>query len=236
MATTRLIIFDCDGVLIDSEIVVCRLVGEAMTRLGHPLSTVEVIRRFAGRPEREMIAEIERDWGRSVPPEYFAEMKELVVEAYRTELRAVSGVAEVLDWLKIPICVASSSAPEELRLGLETVGLLPRFGSNLISAIYVAHGKPAPDVFIYAAGWMRTPIAECVVVEDSLPGVRAARAAGLRVFGFTGGSHCPPGHDVLLLEAGGERVLHEFAELESLLTSDGPDPRVELETRGMRVA
>jgi HAD superfamily hydrolase (TIGR01509 family) len=217
MIEPRLIIFDCDGVLIDSEIVVCRLVSEAFTRLGHPLSLEEVIRRFAGRPEREMIAEIERDWGRPVPVEYFDHIRAATAEAYATELRAVPGVAEVLDRIRIPIFVASSSYPEKLRLGLESVGLADRFDSNLVSATFVAHGKPEPDVFIYAAGWMRTPIRDCVVIEDSLPGVRAARAAGLRVFGFVGGSHCVPGHRERLLEAGAEATMERFADLEGLL-------------------
>lgn len=139
-----------------------------------------------------MSAEIERDWGRPVPAAYFDEMKGLVAEAYRTELRAVPGVAEVLGRLRIPICVASSGAPGKLRLGLEAAGLLRPFGTDLVSTSPVAQGKPAPDIFIYAAGWMRTPIPDCLEIEDSIPGVRAARAAGLRVFGFTGGSHCPP--------------------------------------------
>src|SRR3954451_13803532 len=95
--TPSLIIFDCDGVLIDSEIVVCRLVSEGFTRLGHPLSLDEVIRRFAGRPGPEMIEEIERDWRRQAPPEYFEEMRTRVAEAYRTELRSVPGVVETLD-------------------------------------------------------------------------------------------------------------------------------------------
>ena len=217
MKPTDLIIFDCDGVLIDSEIVVCRLVSEAMTRLGHPLTLDEVIRRFAGRPEPEMIAEIERDWGRPVPPEYFVEIRSSIADAYATELRAVPGVAEVLERIRIPICVASSSYPEKLKLGLETVGLYRRFALNLVSATFVAQGKPAPDVFIYAAGWMRTPIANCLVIEDSIPGVLSARSAGLRVFGFIGGSHCPPEHRDRLLGAGAERVIEEFHELESLL-------------------
>src|SRR4051794_19194577 len=153
MNQPKLIIFDCDGVLIDSEIVVCRLVGETFTRMGHPLTLEEVIRRFAGRPEREMIAEIERDWGRPVPPEYFPEIKELVARAYATELRAVEGVRETLERIRIPVCVASSSDPHKLRLGLEAVGLDRRFGANLVSATFVAKGKPEPDVFIYAAGW-----------------------------------------------------------------------------------
>jgi HAD superfamily hydrolase (TIGR01509 family) len=176
-----------------------------------------VIRRFAGRPEREMIAEIERDWGRPVPSEYFDEIRSATSEAYSTELRAVPGVCETLARIRIPVCVASSSYPEKLRLGLESVGLYDRFDSNLVSATFVAHGKPEPDVFIYAAGWMRTPIRDCVVIEDSLPGVRAARAAGLRVIGFVGGSHCAPGHRGILLDAGAEAVLEKFEDLRTLL-------------------
>ena len=217
MSDPKLVIFDCDGVLIDSEIVVCRLVSEAFTRLGHPLALEVVIRRFAGRPEREMIAEIEHDWGRPVPSEYFEQIRAATAAAYATELRAVPGVRETLERIRIPVCVASSSDPEKLRLGLEAVGLHHRFDANLVSATFVAHGKPAPDVFIYAAGWMRTPIRDCVVVEDSLPGVRAARAAGLRVFGFVGGSHCAPGHGGRLLESGAEAVLERFEDLERLV-------------------
>ena len=217
MEANELIIFDCDGVLIDSEIVVCRLVGEEFTRLGYPITLEQVIDRFAGRPEREMIAEIEQDWGRAVPAEYFERIRELVTEAYATELRAIAGVADVLERIQIPICVASSSYPEKLKLGLETAGLYERFGPNLVSASWVAQGKPAPDVFIYAAGWMRTPIAHCVVIEDSIPGTRAARSAGMRVFGFTGGSHCPPGHGERLREAGAEQIFNSFEDLEAHL-------------------
>lgn len=217
MTPTNLIIFDCDGVLIDSEIVVCRLVSEAMTGMGHELTLEDVIRRFAGRPEPEMIAEIERDWGRPVPPEYFTRMRSSIAEAYATELRAVDGVPEVLQRIQIPVCVASSSYPEKLKMGLEAVGLYRRFAPNLVSAKFVARGKPAPDVFIYAAGWMKTPIAECLVIEDSVPGVQSARAAGLRVFGFVGGSHCPPEHADRLLEAGAELVMSDLHELQTHL-------------------
>ncbi|HEX8297983.1 MAG TPA: HAD family hydrolase [Rubricoccaceae bacterium] len=214
-----LLIFDCDGVLIDSEIVVCRLVGEELTRLGYPASTDEVIRRFAGRPEREMVADIEADWGQRLPSEFFARVKARTEAAYATELRAVPGVAEALDGLRVPVCVASSSYPEKLRLGLDSVGLLDRFGPDVISAYVVAHGKPAPDVFIYAAGWMRAPVKECLVVEDSTHGVHAARSAGMRVLGFTGGRHCGPGHGERLLEAGAERVFNDFRELTGLVAS-----------------
>ena len=221
---TELIIFDCDGVLIDSEVVVCRLTGEELTRLGYPVTADEVAERYAGRPEHEMIADIERDWGRAVPEEYFGRIRRRIERAYSTELRAIPGTAEALDRIRIPVCVASSSYPEKLKLGLEAVGLHERFAPNLISASFVAHGKPAPDVFIYAAGWMRTPIPDCLVIEDSIPGVRAARDAGIRVFGFTGGGHCLPEHGRRLMEAGAELVIDDLRELDSRLpvASRGP--------------
>jgi HAD superfamily hydrolase (TIGR01509 family) len=212
-----LIIFDCDGVLIDSEIVVCRLTGEELTRLGFPITTEEVIRRFAGRPEREMIAEVEGDWGRSVPMEYFTRMKQRVEHSYATELRIMPGIAELLERLQVDVCVASSAYPAKLKLGLDTVGLYEAFAPDIVSASYVARGKPAPDVFIYAAGSMRTPAANCLVIEDSVPGVQAAIAAGMRVFGFTGGRHCDAAHGERLLAAGAEKVMQSFAEFEDLL-------------------
>jgi HAD superfamily hydrolase (TIGR01509 family) len=217
MSSTQLVIFDCDGVLIDSEIVVCRLVAEELTHLGYPQTLDDVIRRFAGRPEREMVAEIESDWRQTLPTEFFSRVKTRMEAAYASELRAVAGVAKTLDKLRLPFCVASSSYPEKLRLGLQSVGLLEHFESNVISAYTVAHGKPAPDVFIYAAGWMRKAVAECLVIEDSTHGVHAARSAGMRVFGFVGGKHCGPNHGEKLLEAGAELVFDDFCELVGLL-------------------
>jgi HAD superfamily hydrolase (TIGR01509 family) len=217
LGRTELVIFDCDGVLIDSEIVVCRLTSEELTRLGYPISTGEVIERYAGRPEHEMIADIEGNWGQTVPAEYFGQIRRRIDHAYSAELRAMPGVADVLERIRIPICVASSSYPEKLKLGLETVGLYRRFAPNLVSASFVARGKPAPDVFIYAAGWMRTPIPGCLVIEDSVPGVHAARSAGMRVFGFTGGGHCSPGYGPRLVDAGAELVINDFRELDGFL-------------------
>ena len=212
-----LVVFDCDGVLIDSEIVVCRLTAEELTRLGYAIATSEVIRRFAGRPEREMLAEIEAEWGRPVPAAYSAAMTARVAHAYAHELQVMPGAAELLRRLRVEVCVASSSHPEKLRLGLETVGLHDRFAPHVVSASLVAHGKPAPDVFVFAAGWMRTPVAQCLVIEDSVPGVQAARAAGMRVIGFAGGSHCGAGHGERLLAAGAEQVVARFEELDALV-------------------
>ena len=213
----ELIIFDCDGVLIDSEIVVCRLTSEELSRVGYQISTRQVIQRFAGRPEREMIAEIEAEWGRPVPDRYFTAMRTRVGHAYGSELQAMPGVASLLDRLRIAVCVASSSDPAKLRLGLETVGLYGRFAPQVVSGSYVTHGKPAPDVFVFAAGWMRTPVASCVVIEDSVPGVRAGVAAGMRVFGFAGGGHCDEGHRDRLLAAGAEQVMNRLGDLRALL-------------------
>ena len=212
-----LLIFDCDGVLVDSEIIVCTAVSEELTRLGYPITPEQVVRRFAGRPEREILAEIAGDWGRPVPPEYFSAMKARVAYAFENDLQAVAGTHAVLEALRLPRVVASSSAPAKLEQGLRFVGLDRFFAPNILSVHRVAHGKPAPDVFIYAAGWMRTPVAGCLVLEDSEPGVRAARAAGMRVWGFTGGSHCGPGHGESLLAAGAERVLGHMDQLPQAL-------------------
>lgn len=214
-----LVVFDCDGVLIDSEILVCRLTAEELTRLGFPIGIEEVIERFAGRPEREMVAEIARDWGRPVPDAYFAAMRTRTEQVYASELQIMPGIADALTRMRAAICVASSSHPTKLADGLRSVGLYDRFAPNIVSASSVAHGKPAPDVFIYALGWMRRTTRECVVIEDSVPGVQAAVAAGLRTFGFTGGSHCRPGHRDRLLAAGAERVFADFAELDALAPS-----------------
>ena len=217
MPETELIIFDCDGVLIDSEMMVCTMCSEELTGLGYPITPQEVIERYAGRPEPEILAHIAEDWGRPVPAAYREAMKRRIHHAFTSELKAIAGVAATLDKLGVPICVASSSAPEKLKMGLSFVGLYQYFAPHVVSAAYVAHGKPAPDVFIYAAGSMHTPVQSCLVIEDSLPGVRAACAAGMRVFGFTGGSHCLAGHAERLLEAGAERVLSAMSELEDAL-------------------
>jgi HAD superfamily hydrolase (TIGR01509 family) len=219
MSDIDLIIFDCDGVLIDSEMLVCTLVSEELTRLGYPITPEQVVERYAGRPEREILALIAADWGQPVPPAYKEATTRRIREAFTSELQAIPEVAATLARISIPICVASSSGPEKLKLGLSFVSLYDYFAPNVVSAAYVAHGKPSPDVFIYAAGTMHTPVNRCLVIEDSLPGVRAAVAAGMRVFGFTGGSHCPPGHAARLLESGAERVLEAMGELEQALPS-----------------
>jgi HAD superfamily hydrolase (TIGR01509 family) len=216
MERIEAIIFDCDGVLIDSEILVCRIAAEELTHLGYPITTEEVIRRFAGRPDHEMRAEIESEWGKPLPEEYVQRVNARTEESYSSELRAIEGVAELLAQLRLPVCVASSSFPAKLRLGLETVGLYEFFAPNVISASSVSRGKPEPDVFLYAAGWMRTPPRNCLVIEDSTAGVQSAKRAGMRVFGFEGGAHCAAGHKQRLMDAGAEQVFRHMSELPAL--------------------
>ena len=216
-----LLIFDCDGVLIDSEILVCDITGQELRRLGYSITLDEVIDRFAGRPEAEMVAEIELDWGRPIPASYFQSMRQRVEEAYATELRIMPGIVDLLGRVPIDVCVASSSYPAKLALGLRSVGLYDRFAPNIVSASFVQHGKPAPDIFIYASGWMHRTTQNCLVIEDSVHGVRAAVSAGMRVIGFVGGQHCRPVQRERLLAAGAESVIGSFDEFDQLLSGRG---------------
>jgi len=220
-AGVSLVIFDCDGVLIDSEILVCDITGQELRRLGYQITLDEVIDRYAGRPEAAMIAEIELDWGRPVPESFFQAMRQRVEQAYATELRVMPGIVDLLGRLPVDFCVASSSYPAKLALGLRSVGLYDRFAPNIVSASFVHHGKPAPDIFVFASGWMHRAVQECLVIEDSVPGVRAAVSAGMRVIGFVGGRHCPPPHRERLLAAGAQSVIGSFDELDPLLLPAG---------------
>lgn len=207
------LIFDCDGVLIDSETLVCRIAAQELTAMGYAITTEQVIARFAGRPDHEMRAEIERDWGQPLPGDYRERVNARTVDAYATELRIMPGLMEALEQIDVPVAVASSSFPDKLRLGLEVVGLYERFMPNVISGTLVAHGKPRPDVFLFAAGWLRISPMRCLVVEDSVAGVTAAVAAGMHVLGFVGGSHCDEGHAERLLAAGARSVFADMTDL-----------------------
>lgn len=213
-----LVIFDCDGVLIDSEPLACRIDAEELTACGFPISAAEVARRFTGVPANEMRTAIEAEWGRPLPPGYEPAVAARIERAFRIGLEPLPGVPALLAGLAMPRCVASSSAPAKLRLGLEVTGLLDLFEPDLFSAAMVARGKPAPDLFLFAAERMGgiSP-ARTVVIEDSLAGVQAGVAAGMTVIGFLGGSHCPPGHADTLSRAGAASLVRSHAELAILL-------------------
>ena len=182
-----LVIFDCDGVLVDTERIAVRIDVIVLAELGWPMTEAEVVERFMGRSDEEMTAEIEAHLGRRLPASWEEPFRHLYRQAFEAELEPVAGVVEALDAIAIPTCVASSGTHEKIRFTLGLTGLYERFAGRIFSVSDVARGKPAPDLFLHAAGRMGVPPAQCAVVEDSRYGVEAARAAGMRAFGYAGG-------------------------------------------------
>lgn len=182
-----LVIFDCDGVLVDSERLAVRIEGAALAELGLKLSEAELVERFVGTTDGYFRRAVEAELGRPLPEDWDAVMGERYREAYRSELAAVDGVLEALAAIKQPTCVASNGSHAKMRFTLGITGLHDRFAGRIFSAYDVARGKPAPDLFLHAAEQMGFQPQRCVVVEDSTNGVAAARAAGMHVFAYAGG-------------------------------------------------
>jgi HAD superfamily hydrolase (TIGR01509 family) len=186
---TGLVLFDCDGVLVDSEPIALRLLVSTLAAAGVTLTPAEADDLFLGRSlasTREIVA---RDYGLIVTDAALDDMRRALYAAFRAELRPIPHVAEVIDALPCPFAVASSSQPERIELSLRVTGLWPRFEGRAFSATMVARGKPAPDLFLHAARSLGYAPDACLVVEDSPAGIEAAKAAGMRVVAFTGGSH-----------------------------------------------
>jgi HAD superfamily hydrolase (TIGR01509 family) len=214
----ELIIFDCDGVLIDSEAIACRTDSACLAEIGIAMSAEQIMDRYLGISADTMCADIEQRQGRALPPDFAETLRLRVAAAFETELMPMVGVEAALDALPQRRCVASSSAPERLRHSLSLAGLLHRFAPHVFSATQVARGKPAPDLFLFAAASMHADSAACMVIEDSVPGVQAAVAAGMRVIGFTGGGHCRPGHAERLLAAGAAAIADDMRRLPALVS------------------
>jgi HAD superfamily hydrolase (TIGR01509 family) len=183
----ELVIFDCDGVLVDNERIAVRVDALVLARLGWPLTEADVIERFVGRSEEYMVAEIESYLGRRLEQGWGADFADLYREAFEKDVRPVDGIEEALDGIPVPTCVASSSSHERIGYMLDLAGIRNRFAGRIFSASEVANGKPAPDLFLHAAERMGAEPRACGVVEDSRWGVEAARAAGMRAFGYAGG-------------------------------------------------
>jgi HAD superfamily hydrolase (TIGR01509 family) len=183
----ELVIFDCDGVLIDSERLAVKVHVVVLRELGWPLSEAEVIERFMGRSDRDTEAAIEAHLGHKLPDGWAQRLELLYEQAFAAELAPVEGVVEALDRITLPTCIASSGTHEYLRYTLGLTGLYERFAGRIFSAEDVARGKPAPDLFLHAVERMAASPEGCVVVEDSRFGVEAARAAGMRALAFAGG-------------------------------------------------
>ena len=190
MTRPGLVIFDCDGVLVDTERLTVGVEARVLTELGWPHTAEEVVARWMGRSSAAQLADLEDRLGAASTRTFDERTTAELLETFERELTAVEGIVVLLDHLEaagVPTCVASSGTHERMRRTLGITGLYDRFAGRIYSATEVEHGKPAPDLFLHAAGRMRAEPSACVVVEDSVYGVRAGVVAGMTVYGFAGG-------------------------------------------------
>jgi len=218
---TELVIFDCDGVLVDSEPLSIRVLIETMRDLGLTLTEADCYQRFLGRSLSSLKTTLRDSYHRTITDQQLAAMRERLYEVYRAELKPIDGIFPVLAALGLPCCVASSSLPDRIRISLELTGLAHHFGSHVFSATMVDHGKPAPDLFLYAAAQMGAAPERCIVIEDSPAGIEAAHRAGMRAFAFVGGSHAAPaGLRATIASLRPEAIFDRMDELPALISSN----------------
>jgi HAD superfamily hydrolase (TIGR01509 family) len=207
-----LVIFDCDGVLVDSEVLAVEIDRRVLADLGWQLSIDEIVEKFVGKSSATFTAHLEEHLGYRLPADWEDKYTPWYYEAFDTRLQSVEGIEDALDRIPTTTCVASSGDHEKIRRTLGLTNLLPRFDRRIFSATEVAHGKPAPDLFLFAAERMGVAPERCVVIEDSKYGVRAAHTAGMHAFGYAGG--LTPAE---WLATEGATVFTEMAELPDLL-------------------
>jgi HAD superfamily hydrolase (TIGR01509 family) len=208
----------CNGVLVDSEPIAAAVAAEEFTRVGIPLTPELVLRFFFGRRPADMIAMVETAGNCKLPPSFAGRLTAATVARLRADLRPVPHAAYALTWLRGPKCVASSSTPDRIRASLETAGLA-RFFDYVFSAADVPNGKPAPDLFLHAAGRMGVEPRDCIVVEDSPAGVSAAKAAGMNAIGFVGGSHAHGELGGALIAAGARTIVADLRHLKGTVVA-----------------
>ena len=214
----ELIIFDCDGVLVDSEPIANRILTYMLNELGLPISYEETLRSFVGRSMSSCVQIIEERLGRSVPVDFVRSYNARSFAAFEEELQPIPGVVEALQRIRFPVCVASSASHEKMRATLGVTGLLQQFEGRMFSATEVGRGKPDPALFLHAARQMSAAPQACAVVEDTVVGVQAGLAAGMEVFGFA------RAEDPEALVEAGARVFSDMADLADLLEAHGSSP------------
>ena len=210
MGRISLVIFDCDGVLIDSEIISATVLVEQLQREGIAADLPFVFKNCLGRSFPAVADNVARFSGRALPPDFEGRYRTALLQRFEADLQPMPGIVAVLDNLAVPYCVATGSGSERATRSIDIAGLTNRVGERLFTASMVEHGKPAPDLFLLAARGMEAPAAECLVVEDSDLGVQAARAAGMRVWRFNGGGHFAAGYTI---PPGGAKPDREFADM-----------------------
>lgn len=178
------VIFDCDGTLVDSELLANETLVEYATELGVPISIDEALENYVGGRMADCVDDMQKRLGRELPDSFVPELRARMAKRFRRDLQAVEGAAETLAALQVPFCVASSGPPEKIELSLRVTGLLPWFENRIFSAYDIGYWKPDPRLFLHAANAMGISPDRCAVVEDSLPGVQAGIAAGMVTFAF----------------------------------------------------
>ena len=209
------LIFDFDGVIADSEAIANTVLAETVTELGHATTLDQALARYMGRRWSELVAEIEAAIGRPPPDNFSDQLKLATLDRFRTDLKEVSGATNFIRrFAHIPRCIASSSSLDRLQLCLSVLALEAEFGNHVFSADMVARGKPHPDIFLYAASKLGVKPSECLVIEDSAGGIRAAIAAGMTAVGLCAASHIRDGHDRKLRNAGAVHLAQSWSDVE----------------------
>jgi HAD superfamily hydrolase (TIGR01509 family) len=213
-----LVIFDCNGVLVDSEPIAAAVLADAFERIGIAVTAEVILRRFRGRRPADVFAAVAAATNIRIPPDFPGEVATGTLRRLRAELRPVTHSAHALTWIRGPKAVASSSSPERIRLSLEITGLIRFFEDRLYSAASMRLGKPAPDLFLQTAARSGVDPSQCIVVEDSAPGIAAAVAAGMTPVGFVGGSDTPGRLAAELSARGARTVVADMRVLKGAIT------------------
>ncbi|WP_375610091.1 MULTISPECIES: HAD family hydrolase [unclassified Bartonella] len=221
MPQIDLIIFDCDGVLVDSEYLAAKIGSQLLKQTGYEISPEELSERFAGLIFRDILKQVEQETEKPISAHLIDQMADIFRTQIKTELRALDDVREAVEIIqtRYPYCICSNAKSIDIKEMLTTVGLYELFEGKIFSAPEVGtkKTKPAPDIFLFAAKQLQVEPQNTIVIEDSIHGVHAAKAAGMRAIGFTGGSHSYLGHSNALAEAGAETVIAKHAHLGEVL-------------------
>ncbi len=214
----KLIIFDCDGVLIDSEILACTVETEYMNDLGYTITLDEYMDRYMGKSFAECINDLISAGIKFDQEEFTNKSKnKIYTPEFMDKLNALDGIHTLLDNVSNPFCIASGSSMERLRHTLKITNLLDYFDGKIFSAELVQNSKPAPDIFLYAAEKMGYTPDNCIVIEDSINGVKAGIAAGMTTYGFVGASHMDNARANGLVEVGAQKLFYSMGELAKFL-------------------
>jgi HAD superfamily hydrolase (TIGR01509 family) len=218
---TDLVIFDCDGVLVDSEIIAARVEAQLLTAAGFEVTPEEISETYAGLTFKDIMLRVEQVAGIPLQATMLDQAEALIDKRLAQEVRAIDGAHDAIAAMTGKRCICSNSSPERLDLMLTATRLKPLFGPNIFSSLATESRKPkpAPDVFLHAAKAMDADPHKTFVIEDSVHGIHGAKAAGMRVIGFTGAAHSYPGHADALTEAGAETVIRRWSELKGVLAA-----------------